>query len=136
MALESLEANLEGWVSSRRILGGAMAFVDVHAASDDVEQAAQRDLAQCDPVQVLLKASGADGEGEGLRHPLDKSFYAVGTRVRVTGHWRARGGKAVQSEQWLLVAHTQTLPLPLTLALTVKPSPNPNSSPSPSPNPP
>ena len=89
---------LEGWVSSRRILGSAMAFIDVHAAPDDVELTAQRD-----PVQVLLKASA---DGEGLRHPLDRSFYAVGARVRVTGHWRARGGKAAQSEQWLLVAHT------------------------------
>ena len=34
------EAGLEGWVSSRRILGSAMAFIDMHAASDDVEQAA------------------------------------------------------------------------------------------------
>ena len=38
------EAGLEGWVSSRRILGSAMAFIDVHAASDDVEQAGQRDV--------------------------------------------------------------------------------------------
>ena len=112
---EATEAGLEGWVSSRRILGSAMAFIDVHAASDDVEQAAERDVAQRDPVQVLLKASGADGEGEGLRHPLDKSVYAVGTRVRITGHWRARGGKAAQSEQWLLVAHT-------VLVLTAAPS--------------
>ncbi len=38
---ESSEAaGLEGWVSSRRILGSAMAFIDMHAASDDVEQAA------------------------------------------------------------------------------------------------
>ena len=109
------EAGLEGWVSSRRILGSAMAFIDMHAASDDVEQAAERDVAQRDPVQVLLKASGADGEGEGLRHPLDKSVYAVGARVRITGHWRARGGKAAQSEQWLLVAHT-------VLVLTAAPS--------------
>ena len=114
---ESSEAGLEGWVSSRRILGSAMAFIDVHAASDDVEQAAQRDVARRDPVQVLLKASGVDGEGEGegLRHALDKSVYAVGARVRVTGHWRARGGKAAQSEQWLLVAHT-------VLVLTAAPS--------------
>ena len=41
---ESSEAGLEGWVSSRRILGSAMAFIDVHAASDDVEQAGQRDV--------------------------------------------------------------------------------------------
>ena len=38
------EAGLEGWVSSRRILGSAMAFIDMHAASDDVEQAAQLTL--------------------------------------------------------------------------------------------
>ena len=34
----------------------------------------------------------------------------MGARVRVTGHWRARGGKAAQSgesvTEWLLVAHT------------------------------
>ena len=94
------EGVLEGWVSSRRILGSAMAFIDVHAMSDDVEQTERPGR---DPVQVLLKASA---DGEGLRHALDKSFYAVGARVRVTGLWRARGGKAVQSEQWLLVAHT------------------------------
>ena len=83
----------------------------------NMEQAAQSDVARRDPVQVLLKASGVDGEGEGegLRHPLDKSVYAVGARVRVTGHWRARGGKAAQSEQWLLVAHT-------VLVLTAAPS--------------
>ena len=56
---EPLEAALEGWVASRRILGSAMAFIDVHASPDDVEQPAHRDVAQREvarpePVQVLL----------------------------------------------------------------------------------
>ena len=56
---EPLEAALEGWVASRRILGSAMAFIDVHASPDDVEQPAHRDVAQQEvarptPVQVLL----------------------------------------------------------------------------------
>ena len=56
---EPLEAALEGWVASRRILGSAMAFIDVHASPDDVEQPAHRDMAQREvarpePVQVLV----------------------------------------------------------------------------------
>jgi hypothetical protein len=195
---EPLEAALEGWVASRRILGSAMAFIDVHASPDDVEQPAHRDMAQREvarpePVQVLVpsitygrrapplsrrltphsythaspegchRAGAAQGQrwcgrrARGASAParqerprcvlylpyisatsplhLDRSVYAVGARVRITGHWRARGGKAARSgeitsqpgggqpaqsgggnhgaaqsgesvTEWLLVAHT------------------------------
>ena len=60
---EPLEAALEGWVASRRILGSAMAFIDVHASPDDVEQPAHRDVAQREvarpePVMKLMTGSG------------------------------------------------------------------------------